>query len=374
MASFKMKIYLISVLIMSVIGSIKGDSSPTSSSSDLDNSIHAANGKDDTPNSGDLDVHGCDLSDGQFFCHASNKCVSNINDCVLGHYDSTQCKYFYNNTLHEFDYDLSQYILSSDKYYQVSDSFTHAQQIFRYYFNLCKPVSASLLPPECATTKGSASDSCSSDTEAYQYFEADWGYKSCYRLSRCDDSNSESQAPTIQLGILNPVEPATGIFVQYSGGDTCPNSYSEKAQCNTVIGGSTYCSRSFRLNILCNDEITDIPLRESVVEDSGCSYTATINHRMGCPIQCPRNSANQICSARGVCYYAGYDSGQEIDNIEDVSIFEIFCIYKFNYVYQNRELVFNVYAIVDIMGQLVNTLDFSLLSPILVMFQFGRWC
>eukprot|EP01035_Chromulina_nebulosa_P019570 gene19570-25470_t len=55
-----------------------------------------------------------------------------------------------------------------------------------------------------------------------------------------------------------------------------------------------------------------------VEENAGCSYETTINHRMGCPIQCPRNSiTKRVCSGRGLCFYAGYDSGETVDNLID---------------------------------------------------------
>jgi hypothetical protein len=76
-----------------------------------------------------------------------------------------------------------------------------------------------------------------------------------------------------------------------------------------------------RLNINCHNEIREIPAEEEVEEAAGCQYEATINHQMGCPLECPRNSVTgRVCSARGLCFYGGYDSGAQVDTNDDVSI------------------------------------------------------
>ena len=269
----------------------------------------------------DIDKYGCCLSCGEFYCQSSEKCVSDWDECEVGWFDAHHCKYHYNNTIHGFNFDLSNYIASDDTpdatYYKITDEVHHEKQTFMYYFNLCKTIPSESLPEVCLETKGSAAEECSNDALAYQYFKADWGFESCYRLSDCVKTSKR-----IELGLLDPVEPAAGIYIKYAGGNSCENSYSDKAQCFDTIEGDekTYCARTFKLNIQCHNEITEIPEREEIEEAVGCSYETTINHQMGCPMECPRNIDNgRVCSGRGLCFYAGYDAGDTVDLLNDVS-------------------------------------------------------
>ena len=40
---------------------------------------------------------------------------------------------------------------------------------------------------------------------------------------------------------------------------------------------------------------------------------ANIDHAMGCPIECPRSQDGSVCSARGICYFGGFNSGKDIE-------------------------------------------------------------
>lgn len=139
----------------------------------------------------DYDDYGCCLTCGEFYCHSSKKCITDWDSCDLGSYDASQCKYMYNNTVDSFTYDLSKYAEALSGYYMITDEVSHPQQSFKYYFNLCQKVQSANLPTVCSSTKGTGGDTCSSDSLAYQYFSADWGYEACYRLSSCDPTNKE---------------------------------------------------------------------------------------------------------------------------------------------------------------------------------------
>lgn len=83
---------------------------------------------------------------------------------------------------------------------------------------------------------------------------------------------------------------------------------------------------SFRLNIQCHDEIKKIPEREEIEEAAGCAYEVTINHVMGCPLECPRHSVTgRVCSGQGLCFYAGYDSGSTVDDVNDDAGLQCLC-------------------------------------------------
>lgn len=262
--------------------------------------------------SDDIDSNGCDLTQGEFYCMSKNACVTDYDHCNMGHYDDEECTYTYNATLNKaFTYDLS--ALQVDKYIEITDEFTHTSLYYTYYFNVCKKVKSSDLPAACLETEGTGGDVCSGDAYGYQYISADWEYESCYRLSDCSDQGGRD----VEIGLIDTVKPASGIYLLYTDGNTCPNSYSEKNQCFTTVGsnsyGGTYCSRSFKLKINCHNEISEIPEKEEIEEEEGCAYTASINHIMGCPIDCPRFN-NRVCNAKGMCFYSGYDSGEKVDD------------------------------------------------------------
>jgi len=124
------------------------------------------------------------------------------------------------------------------------------------------------------------------------------------------------------MGLLDPVEPASGIYIQYQGGNTCPNSWADKADCFVHESdddlATSYCARSFRLNINCHGEIDEIPYEEYVEEAGGCAYEVTINHKAGCPLECPRHNG-RVCSANGICFYEGYDSGADVGSLSMLS-------------------------------------------------------
>lgn len=178
----------------------------------------------------DYDSNGCCLSCGEFYCAQSKECVSDWDSCVLGKFDSNECTFTYNATDkgHQFSYDVSSY---ENSFYKISDAVTHTGQVYDYYFSLCKKVTPSLLPSVCNSTSGSAYETCDAPAMAYQYFSTSWDYEACYRLSNCFDDG-----PEVTMGLLDPVEPASGVYIKYSGGNTCPNSYSDKEECTVHRG------------------------------------------------------------------------------------------------------------------------------------------
>ena len=154
--------------------------------------------------------------------------------CSLGIFDPESCTYRY--TVGSFSYDLSSLIATdaAQPYYKISDMYTHKNQEFDYYFNFCSAVKKDSpgLPDACkAATIGTIpGERCEADAMAYQHFYTAWNYSSCYRLSSCYTNDG----PTVELGLLDPAKPAAGIYVQYNGGNSCPNSYSDKEACSVM--------------------------------------------------------------------------------------------------------------------------------------------
>ncbi|KAH8054981.1 hypothetical protein JL722_8397 [Aureococcus anophagefferens] len=212
------------------------------------------------------DSHGCCMSCGELWCDGA--CTTDMAACASGASDLARCTFSWAN-LH---WDLSPLrdAKPADQYYAISDNYVHSHQNWSYVI-----------------------------------FKGDWGFEECYRLgSPVDRSN-------YAWGLIDPQSPAFGIYVQYKGGNTCTDSISDKAECEDVIDGRTYCARSLRINVVCNNRISDIPSVEEVVEKRGCEYALTLNSMYGCPTECPV-SGGSVCGNRGVCAYDGVESGYTV--------------------------------------------------------------
>lgn len=137
--------------------------------------------------SDDYDKHGCCLSCGEFYCPSSKKCISDWDDCNLGDYDSSTniCKFTFKNSRDSFSYQLGSYALPRANFYEITDEASHPDEIYRYYFNLCKHVETRNLPSICKETYGAASESCSDSSLAFQYTNIN-NIESCYRFSDCN--------------------------------------------------------------------------------------------------------------------------------------------------------------------------------------------
>ena len=215
---------------------------------------------DPTTQTRDIDEFGCCLNCGEFWCPDQKACVSDPLACNVGKYDPDACTFKYTAATDEvqFTYDLSQLTLSDPNlFYTFSDRLQHRGEVFSYYFNVCRniPLGKGLLPKACEdSTTGSALEDCTNEAYAYQYFETSWNYTSCYRLSSCF-----KDGPEVELGLIDPMKPAEGVFIKYTGGNTCANSYADKRKCTTLGNANepekTYCARSFKLNVYCHDEV-----------------------------------------------------------------------------------------------------------------------
>ena len=247
------------------------------------------------------DSHGCCMSCGELWCDGA--CTTDMAACASGASDLARCTFSWAN-LH---WDLSPLrdAKPADQYYAISDNYVHSHQNWSYVVGVCRDVGLAAAPEACASTRGSGGDVYDFPSPGYQIFKGDWGFEECYRLgSPVDRSN-------YAWGLIDPQSPAFGIYVQYKGGNTCTDSISDKAECEDVIDGRTYCARSLRINVVCNNRISDIPRVEEVVEKRGCEYALTLNSMYGCPTECPV-SGGSVCGNRGVCAYDGVESGYTV--------------------------------------------------------------
>ena len=262
------------------------------------------------------DSHGCDVSAGEFYCRKTKSCATDHSSCRRGEaYVQNDCTYVFDGAKLPFKYNLTSLVLSSS-YYQIADKTVAASgNHLSVLFNFCRKIHApSTLPEVCRTsTVGSGGESCESDSMAFVYSEIRGRSNTCKRLSDCVDDGSK-----LSLELANPSQPATGVSIIYKGGNTCPGTSSDvEALSNEVCSvkgkkdGNNYCSRSLRINLLCKNEVTEIPKIAAIHKAGTCGYVLNLEHTSGCPTECPRSKVDgTVCSDNGVCFY---------DEQEDVS-------------------------------------------------------
>merc|ERR1719152_408540 len=247
-------------------------------------------------------------------------------NCDMGHGDFSSCQY----TWAGLTWDLSP-LRKAQAAYDVTDIFSHRGSNYTYVFGVCQDVPADhdLVAPgtKCESTSGSAREVMAAPSAGYQIFTRSDGYSECYRLSgsladdSVDDAAGDDEATVagphgadaVQWGLIDPMNPAEGMYLQYVGGNTCTDSISEKAQCTDHFYGTTYCRRTLRIEFMCNNRVSEIPTRELVGEDRGCEYVLRLNSQYGCPVECPRGSYGEVCHNRGLCAYDGVEDGYTAD-------------------------------------------------------------
>ena len=137
----------------------------------------------------------------------------------------------------------------------------------------------------------------------------------------------ERRCSARRCGCLTSLLPAaplrlSRLFCQ--GGNACTDSISDKEECTDEINGKDYCRRSLRVNLVCNNHVTEVPMMEQVQEERGCVYSVTLNSQYGCPVECPRGESalarahgeagdGEVCLNRGVCVYEGIEDGERED-------------------------------------------------------------
>lgn len=170
------------------------------------------------------DANGCCTSCGQFYCRSSGRCVTDWNSCDLGRADTNSCSFVYNASSDgtQFSYELGSY---KQNVFKITDKVSQPNVTFAYYFGLCDSVAPNLLPNDCGSTSGAADEICQFNASAYQYSSFDNDDHACYRLSSCFESSS----PTSEIGLLDPAEPAMGVYIKYKGKQRpSPSEYTAK--------------------------------------------------------------------------------------------------------------------------------------------------
>ena len=78
-----------------------------------------------------------------------------------------------------------------------------------------------------------------------------------------DDDDNNDTFSTVTMGIVDPLQPASGVFIKYSGGNSCPLTLNHISSATPfsapTVDTSRYCGKSLRINFHCSNEITEIP-------------------------------------------------------------------------------------------------------------------
>lgn len=180
--------------------------------------------------------------------------------------------------------------------YLEDDRNNEGSQNYTYIFNVCDDVFFPKWFPntgDCATTYPGPgqypSQPNTGNASAYQLsnFPVPNGDK-CHKLG-----GSLRKDPTqMTWGLYDTANPATGVVVQFKGGDACPGTFPAR-------------TRSMRLWLNCYNDEGAIPGKETVLESETCTYDIFVNSALGCPAECPRvptadGSKSYICSRHGV--------------------------------------------------------------------------
>ena len=114
----------------------------------------------------------------------------------------------------------------------------------------------------------------------------------------------------MELGLLNPLKPASGVVLKYLGGNSCPPFSSSSSSSSSSTdknsgggngggnsgsggsGGGDYevpCAKSFKININCHNEIDEIPDTVEVTESTlpSMSILHLLTHPLTCHIISP---------------------------------------------------------------------------------------
>lgn len=172
------------------------------------------------------------------------------------------------------------------------DAWTHKSKNTTFRFNVC---SNAVTPSRCVNTSGGAGEVMHGPAPAYQILSVEGeSQEQCYRLG-----SSVSNGSNVRLGVVDTAHPARGVYVRYSHGNTCDEGTeydSESAsRCSPIVkDGESACTRSFQLNVLCANTITDLPTTAQVEELSPCAFRLTLSSVYGCPIECPTDEVHSI--------------------------------------------------------------------------------
>ena len=233
------------------------------------------------------DDHGC--MDGQTdyrWCPCHHRCEKDWdlpeNACCTGSVVNSSCSWTDTQST-DTTYDLSWF---AGRTFEVTSAYTGDADAagYVYTFGICTEIN----PP---------SPDCDSQTAlppstAYQTCKAN--NPSCPGAGTPNPTcNSLGVIDNTENKLTDPTDPAGGITVSYSGGTPC------------MLPDGATVPRSFIVAFTCNDDYTNIPDSEPVVEPAACTYQVNVKSAYACPARCVMGQNGKQCSGQGVC---GYDA------------------------------------------------------------------
>jgi hypothetical protein len=211
---------------------------------------------------------------------ASQTCVRQAGQCSIA-CDNEKTKF-----------DLAPLVKASSQYtlldFDVEEGLYDAKRSnYSYVFNICDqlartPGSGSHGEGQkCLSTQGTPPKQGESpQTGRATAFQVSNWEDECHRLgSKADNTN-------MQFSLYDEEDPSLGIKIKYTGGDSC----------------GTAQDRSLTINILCADDVGNVPDSEPIEEVQKCQYELWFTSIYGCPLGCGVNGRH-LCNQKGACRY-----------------------------------------------------------------------
>lgn len=192
---------------------------------------------------------GCDKSTGSYWCAVKSKCVNTWEHCELLYGYNEHCTAQWSG----LSWDLS---ALQGKVFTITDTIESGPN-YAYAFSLCGNADltqsgfTSAVAAKCASTTGAAGEVMTDGAPAYQVYNNAY----CKRVGADQSgSNKERFARGDQMSwaLLDPLNPAMGLELTYTGGNTCKaTQYQDSKQCNFAgSDGTTYCNRGMKIRMV----------------------------------------------------------------------------------------------------------------------------
>lgn len=94
--------------------------------------------------------------------------------------------------------------------------------------------------------------------------------------------------PSQSYLLVDPSNPSRGVGIKYSGGDSCAQNGP---------------SRSLTVWLQCEDDNSNKPDDEPVLETGSCAYEIFVKTLYGCPLECGGLTNGRLCTGHGICDY-----------------------------------------------------------------------
>lgn len=168
--------------------------------------------------------------------------------------------------------------------YTAQDRLQTSEKNYLYTFGVCKSVA----PPQNCQTKAGESRVRWSTSPAWQT-RTDESAHTVSSVESLDCKYLGSPEQDTHEWSVNPEDPAAGVTLTYTNGQSCSSGQRRKLALNFKCAPKTI------------SKIEDLIIDES----AHCEYDITIDSEYACPLECGLADTGSVCSAHGLC---GYDS------------------------------------------------------------------